>query len=63
MQLRGVFIDDTFAEAFTVRVARVIITARSPRWAREAALKLTGFSTSVSGCTGEAGVETALQPS
>ena len=63
MQLRGVFIDDTFAEAFTVRVARVIITARSPRWAREAALKLTGFATSVIGCKCEAGVETELQPS
>jgi formylmethanofuran--tetrahydromethanopterin N-formyltransferase len=63
MQLRGVFIDDTFAEAFTVRVARVIITARTPRWAREAALKLTGFATSVIGCKCEAGVETELQPS
>jgi formylmethanofuran--tetrahydromethanopterin N-formyltransferase len=63
MQLRGVFIDDTFAEAFTVRVARVIITARTPRWAREAALKLTGFATSVIGCKCEAGVENELQPS
>ena len=50
MKIRGVFIEDTFAEAFTMRVARVIITGRSPRWAREAALKLTGFATSVIGC-------------
>jgi formylmethanofuran--tetrahydromethanopterin N-formyltransferase len=63
MQVRGVFIDDTFAEAFTVRVARVIITARTPRWAREAALKLTGFATSVIGCKCEAGVEGELAPS
>ena len=60
MNLRGVFIEDTFAEAFTMRVARIVITARSPRWAREAALKLTGFATSVIGCKVEAGVEREL---
>jgi formylmethanofuran--tetrahydromethanopterin N-formyltransferase len=60
MQLRGVTIEDTFAEAFTMRVARVIITARSPRWAREAALKMTGFATSVIGCKVEAGIEREL---
>ena len=26
MKIRGVFIEDTFAEAFTMRAARVIIT-------------------------------------
>jgi len=57
MNLRGVFIEDTFAEAFTMRVARIIITARNERWAREAALKLTGFATSVIGCKCEAGIE------
>ena len=30
MKIRGVFIEDTFAEAFTMRVARVIITAAEP---------------------------------
>ena len=60
MHIRGVAIDDTFAEAFTMRVARVIITARSPRWAREAALKMTGFATSVIGCKCEAGIEREL---
>jgi formylmethanofuran--tetrahydromethanopterin N-formyltransferase len=60
MNIRGVFIDDTFAEAFTMRVARIIITARSERWAREAALKLTGFATSVIGCKCEAGIERVL---
>jgi formylmethanofuran--tetrahydromethanopterin N-formyltransferase len=62
MKIRGVFIEDTFAEAFTMRVARVIVTARSPRWAREAALKLTGFATSVIGCKVEAGIEQELPP-
>jgi formylmethanofuran--tetrahydromethanopterin N-formyltransferase len=60
MKIRGVFIEDTFAEAFTMRVARIIVTARTQRWAREAALKLTGFATSVIGCKVEAGIEQEL---
>jgi formylmethanofuran--tetrahydromethanopterin N-formyltransferase len=56
-------IEDTFAEAFTMRVARVIITARNPRWAREAALKMTGFATSVIGCKVEGGIERELAES
>ena len=57
MQLRGVFIEDTFAEAFGMRGARLIITAKNERWAREAALKLTGFATSVIACKCEAAIE------
>lgn len=57
MIVRGTEIEATFAEAFTMRVARLVITARSERWAREAALKLTGFATSVIGCKIEAGIE------
>ena len=60
MKIRGVFIEDTFAEAFTMRVARIVITARSTRWVRAAASKLTGFATSVIGCKVEAGVEREL---
>jgi len=60
MNIRGTFIEETFAEAFTMRVARVVITARNLRWAREAALKLTGFATSVIGCKVEAGIEREL---
>ena len=60
MNIRGVFIEDTFAEAFTMRVARIVITGRTLRWAREAALKLTGFATSVIGCKVEAGIEREL---
>jgi formylmethanofuran--tetrahydromethanopterin N-formyltransferase len=62
MKIRGVFIEDTFAEAFTMRVSRIVITGRSPRWVRAAALKLTGFATSVIGCKVEAGIERELQP-
>ncbi|HJR16136.1 MAG TPA: formylmethanofuran--tetrahydromethanopterin N-formyltransferase [Gemmatimonadales bacterium] len=60
MKIRGVFIEDTFAEAFTMRVARIVITGRSTRWVRAAAFKLTGFATSVIGCKVEAGVEREL---
>ena len=63
MKIRGVFIEDTFAEAFTMRVARIVITGRSPRWVRAAALKLTGFATSVIGCKVEAGIERELPAS
>ena len=56
----GVQIEDTFAEAFPMRGARVVITARSERWAREAALEMTGFATSVIGCKCEAGIERML---
>ncbi|HEU5304550.1 MAG TPA: formylmethanofuran--tetrahydromethanopterin N-formyltransferase [Gemmatimonadales bacterium] len=63
MNIRGVFIEDTFAEAFTMRVARIIITGRSLRWVRAAALKVTGFATSVIGCKCEAGVERELPAS
>ena len=63
MKINGVAIDDTFAEAFTMRVARLIITGRNPKWAREAAVKLTGFATSVIGCKCEAGIERELPES
>jgi formylmethanofuran--tetrahydromethanopterin N-formyltransferase len=62
MKIRGVYIEDTFAEAFTMRVARLIITGRNVRWAREATLKLTGFATSVIGCKCEAGIEREVKP-
>ncbi len=60
MRINGVLIEDTFAEAFTMRAARIIITGKTDRWAREAALKLTGFATSVIGCKCEAGIERTL---
>jgi len=60
MQINGVVIEDTFAEAFTMRAARIVITGKNAKWAREAALKLTGFATSVIGCKCEAGIEREL---
>ena len=62
MLVNGVFIDDTFAEAFPMRAARIVVTAVNARWAREAALKLTGFATSVIACKCEAAIERELAP-
>jgi formylmethanofuran--tetrahydromethanopterin N-formyltransferase len=59
---RGVKIVDTFAEAFGMRAARVIITAQSAAWARIAGQSMTGFATSVIGCKIEAGIEAELLP-
>jgi formylmethanofuran--tetrahydromethanopterin N-formyltransferase len=53
-------IADTFAEAFDMRAARVVITAQTPNWARTAAQSMTGFATSVIGCKLEAGIEAEL---
>lgn len=60
MQLNGVVIDDTFAEAFNMRGTRVLITAQNLKWAYNAANAMTGFATSVIGCGVEAGIEGEL---
>ena len=62
MERRGVRIVDTFAEAFDMRAARVLITAQSAGWARTAAQSMTGFATSVIGCKVEAGIEAEIAP-
>lgn len=62
MQLNGVTIEDTFAEAFGMKATRVIITAINADWARQAAQTMTGFATSVIGCGVEAGIERAIDP-
>jgi formylmethanofuran--tetrahydromethanopterin N-formyltransferase len=58
--VRGVDIDDTFAEAFPMRGSRIVITGATARWARQAATTMTGFATSVIGCKCEAGIEREL---
>ncbi|MCX9011957.1 MAG: formylmethanofuran--tetrahydromethanopterin N-formyltransferase [Candidatus Methanoperedens sp.] len=57
MELNGVEIEDTFAEAFPIKIARVLITGATKRWALVAAQEATGFGTSVIMCPAEAGVE------
>lgn len=63
MEINGVQIDATFAEAFPMRGTRVIITAQNAKWAHIAAQTMTGFATSVIACGCEAGIERELDPS
>ena len=60
MRINGVEIEDTFAEAFKMRGARLIITAATQRWALTAAREATSFATSVIGCGCEAGIEATI---
>jgi formylmethanofuran--tetrahydromethanopterin N-formyltransferase len=62
MKLHGAEIVDTFAEAFPMWGARVVITAATPAWALEAGRSMTGFATSVIGCKCEASIERELDP-
>jgi formylmethanofuran--tetrahydromethanopterin N-formyltransferase len=62
LTVKGVRIDDTFAEAFGMRATAIVVTADSARWARQAAVTMTGFATSVIGCGAEAGIDRALSP-
>ncbi|HJT36061.1 MAG TPA: formylmethanofuran--tetrahydromethanopterin N-formyltransferase [Pirellulales bacterium] len=55
-------IEDTFAEAFPMTAARLIVTADTAGWARIAAQEATGYAASVIGCDAEAGVERELPP-
>lgn len=62
MQMNGVEIDESFAEAFPMKATRILVTAHNPTWARNAALAATGFATSVIACGCEAGIERELPP-
>jgi formylmethanofuran--tetrahydromethanopterin N-formyltransferase len=55
--VNGVVIEDSFAEAFDMRATALVITADSLRWARQAAVTMTGFATSVIGCGCEAAID------
>jgi formylmethanofuran--tetrahydromethanopterin N-formyltransferase len=60
MRLHDAEVEDTFAEAFGMWGARIVVTAETPTWAENAGRSLTGFATSVIGCKCEAGIERAL---
>jgi formylmethanofuran--tetrahydromethanopterin N-formyltransferase len=60
MILDGVAIVDTFAEAFPMTAARLIVTADSTRWAEIAGRTVSGYGTSVIGCDAEVAVERRL---
>jgi formylmethanofuran--tetrahydromethanopterin N-formyltransferase len=57
MEIDGTLIEDTYAEAFSLRAARLLITAETEAWALTAARAMTGFATSIIACGCEAGIE------
>jgi formylmethanofuran--tetrahydromethanopterin N-formyltransferase len=62
MQIGPTLIEDTFAEAFRVRYARLIVTAHDDYWLQAALRSVTGYATSVIACDAEVGVERMLPP-
>jgi formylmethanofuran--tetrahydromethanopterin N-formyltransferase len=60
LRIHSVEIVDTFAEAFAIKAARLIITADSLRWATTAATVMCGNATSVIACDVEAAIERHL---
>jgi formylmethanofuran--tetrahydromethanopterin N-formyltransferase len=57
LTIHDVPIEDTFAEAFPMTAARVVVTAETPAWAQTAGQVTTGYASSVIGCDAEAGIE------
>lgn len=60
--VNGIAIDDTFAEAFGMSGTGIVITADTMKWARQAAVTMTGFGTSVIGCGAECGIDREVPP-
>ncbi len=60
LAINDIPIEDTFAEAFPMTAARLIVTAETIDWARTAGRVTTGYASSVIGCDAEAGVEREL---
>jgi formylmethanofuran--tetrahydromethanopterin N-formyltransferase len=57
MELNGIEIEDTYAEAFDMKVARILMTAETKKWAQTCAYSAAGFATSVIECKVEAGID------
>lgn len=62
VQIGEVIVELTFAEAFPMTGARLVVTAMNDRWVRIAADVFCGYATSVIACDLEAGVERLLSP-
>ena len=53
---------DTFAEAFRLRFARLVVTAHDTSWLEAGVQSFGGYATSVIGCDAEVGVERFISP-
>ena len=60
MNVGPTIIQDTFAEAFSMRCARLIVTAADDHWLAAALAEATGYASSVIACDVEAAVERRL---
>src|SRR5438094_7168666 len=60
LTVNSVVIEDTFAEAFPMAAARLVVTAETPAWALTAGQVATGYAASGIGCDAEAGLERTL---
>lgn len=60
MHIGPTLIVDTFAEAFRMRYARLVVTAADDYWLDCALRELCGYGSSVIGCDAEVGVERRL---
>jgi formylmethanofuran--tetrahydromethanopterin N-formyltransferase len=57
VEIAGTLIVDTFAEAFGMRYARLIVTAHDEHWLEAAARAVAGYGTSIIACDAEIAVE------
>ena len=62
MKIGPTIIEDTFAEAFRARCARLVVTAAEPRWVDAGMASATGAATSIIACDCEAARERLLSP-
>jgi formylmethanofuran--tetrahydromethanopterin N-formyltransferase len=60
VEIGGTRIEDTFAEAFRMRYARLVVTAHDEHWLDAAVREFTGYSSSIISCDSESGLERAL---
>ena len=63
MEIGNTAIEDTFAEAFTMYYARIIVTAHDQHWLDIAVANFTGYGTSIIGCDAEVGLESYVENS
>ena len=62
LHLGSTEIIDTFAEAFRLRFARLVVTAHDSSWLDAGIQSFCGYATSVIGCDAEVGVERFISP-
>ncbi len=63
MKIDETLIEDSFAEAFRMVYARLVVTAYDEHWLNAAVKSVCGYGTSVIGCDAEAGLERRVRES